>query len=557
MERAVFLTTLFCFSHFLPAQNIPDSLLQKSYKDLAIACREASTIEVKELYGKAFVKKAKKEHDPYLADGYYMLAHLYKDEKKLMYCDSIIALAERSPDVRYPGNAYLIKGNFYYKKRFFKDALDNYIYANTYATQYDNKALIFKVRYAISLLKNRIGTSEEVLQLRRENLAYARQHPKDVRKNDYLNAVFALANTFNELKIIDSAAFYEDYGIRESLRLKNRRRYYQFVMNSGLTHYYRRHYERAVDSIEKALSYFGEKHDGTSMAFGLYYLGELYFEIHDNKKAVFQLQKADSLFRQNKNLLPKIRESYTLLINHYKRENNLKQQINYMEQRTMLDSIRYHHERDLGKNIITGYDIPRLNIEKENIAFKLKASERREHRSAIIIWMVSVLLGLVFAMLMYQYRKRKLYKKQAGALISEQNVQLKYTEKNTLPKGSIGISEEIVNAILSGLEKFERKCGYLDSGISVHSLAKKIKTNANYLSKVINYHKDLSFTHYINQLRVAYAVNELKTNAVYGKFTIEAIANEFGFNTRGAFSRAFYKYTGTKPSYFIKELHKH
>jgi AraC-like DNA-binding protein len=40
------------------------------------------------------------------------------------------------------------------------------------------------------------------------------------------------------------------------------------------------------------------------------------------------------------------------------------------------------------------------------------------------------------------------------------------------------------------------------------------------------------------------------------KFTIKAIANEFGYNSAETFSNAFYKQVKIKPSYFIKELRK-
>ena len=37
---------------------------------------------------------------------------------------------------------------------------------------------------------------------------------------------------------------------------------------------------------------------------------------------------------------------------------------------------------------------------------------------------------------------------------------------------------------------------------------------------------------------------------------VQAIAKESGFNNTESFSKAFYKKTGIKPSYFIRELNK-
>ncbi|NVK53168.1 MAG: AraC family transcriptional regulator, partial [Flavobacteriaceae bacterium] len=42
----------------------------------------------------------------------------------------------------------------------------------------------------------------------------------------------------------------------------------------------------------------------------------------------------------------------------------------------------------------------------------------------------------------------------------------------------------------------------------------------------------------------------------FRKYSVKAIAHEVGFNTAESFSKAFFKFAGIKPSYFIKELNK-
>jgi AraC-like DNA-binding protein len=48
----------------------------------------------------------------------------------------------------------------------------------------------------------------------------------------------------------------------------------------------------------------------------------------------------------------------------------------------------------------------------------------------------------------------------------------------------------------------------------------------------------------------------LKKDDKLTKYTIQALAQEFGFNSAESFSAAFYKKTEIKPTYFIKELTK-
>ena len=74
------------------------------------------------------------------------------------------------------------------------------------------------------------------------------------------------------------------------------------------------------------------------------------------------------------------------------------------------------------------------------------------------------------------------------------------------------------------------------------------------MSSIINSIQEKSFTHYINDLRIDYIVNELKTNENLRKYTINGIAEEAGFNTGESFSKAFLKRTGIKPSFFIKKI---
>ena len=124
----------------------------------------------------------------------------------------------------------------------------------------------------------------------------------------------------------------------------------------------------------------------------------------------------------------------------------------------------------------------------------------------------------------------------------------------TLTRPGVEISQEIINGILLGLQQFENQQKYLSLNLSLNSLAKELETNSNYLSKVINHYKKLSFSNYLNLLRVNYFIDLAKREPNIRKFTIKAIANEVGFSNSESFSKAFYKHKGIKPSYFLKEL---
>ena len=92
----------------------------------------------------------------------------------------------------------------------------------------------------------------------------------------------------------------------------------------------------------------------------------------------------------------------------------------------------------------------------------------------------------------------------------------------------------------------------LDPEISLKSLAEKLSVNRNTLSKAININGGMNFNDFINKRRVQEAKNRL-LNVEYANYTIEAIGQSVGFNSKSAFYAAFKKHAQTSPSSFLKE----
>ncbi len=127
---------------------------------------------------------------------------------------------------------------------------------------------------------------------------------------------------------------------------------------------------------------------------------------------------------------------------------------------------------------------------------------------------------------------------------------------NQKTKGTITINNNIKEQILNGLINFEKNEDFLQKNIDIKWLSKKLNTNTKYLSKTINDYKQSNFTNYVNKLRILYAISKLKDeNDVIRNYSIKSIAEECGFNTAEAFSRAFKNYTSQNPSQYIKELY--
>lgn len=97
----------------------------------------------------------------------------------------------------------------------------------------------------------------------------------------------------------------------------------------------------------------------------------------------------------------------------------------------------------------------------------------------------------------------------------------------------------------------EQEKVFLDSEMSLKTLAKKLHTSTNNLSWLLNnvYHQ--SFYDFVNAYRVLTVINALERGE-HQKITLLAIAFDAGFKSKSTFNKSFKKETGYSPSAFIK-----
>lgn len=542
---------LFIWSAFLgiAQSKVIDTLQQKTLRELLIIVSKTKGIKGKIFYANYIVSKGKKEKNrKLLLSGYHTQAILYDDENMLKYCDSIIDLTKSNNYDIYPAEAFELKGSFYYGKKNYKKALDNYLKASFFARKHKNESQIFSSNYSIAILKRKIGEKKEALELYKPNFIYARKNISKVGVRQYLNSITALANIFNDMNLPDSSSYYNNYGLKESKRLKNEYYYRHFSLNRGVSLFYKKEYLKAIDSLEKHIPYFENKKGKPNLSIAYYYTGISYLKINNYPKAIDYFKKLDTIFQEKGSIYPIARKSYEHLISYYKKNKDLKNQLAYINKLIKVDSVLHSDELYLSKGIFKEYDIPKLTSEKEVI---LKKMQEKDNLFQMTLLLVSIIILILIVFVVTQSKKRKIYKKRFEEILAKNEK----TPNIENPTSKLNVPKEIELDILKGLSTFEQQ-QFLNSSITLNGLAKKLKTNTSYLSKVINYHKNNSFSNYINELRINYTVEELKSNTTFQKFTIKAIAEEAGFNNAESFAKAFYKLKGIKPSYFLREIQK-
>jgi AraC-like DNA-binding protein len=92
---------------------------------------------------------------------------------------------------------------------------------------------------------------------------------------------------------------------------------------------------------------------------------------------------------------------------------------------------------------------------------------------------------------------------------------------------------------------------YLDSNLSLEFVAVNLNLNKSYLSRLINQELGISFTDYVNELRIEEAKRYL-SNPDFENYTLVAIGLEAGFNSKTAFNTSFKKFAGMTPSEYKK-----
>jgi AraC-like DNA-binding protein len=505
---------------------------------------------------KVYMPKAKmdKKKPINVAIGYYMYSRLYEDQRSLNYLDICINRSRNLKDEYFPIEAYREKA--YKLKQLYRydEAIENYIIAEDLAKK-SNLNFYYKIRLDIAELKSEeLLQVEEALVLYRECLNYYEK--QNTKRNDYFycynQTLFDMADAHKALNNLDSASYYNQKGFKNCVITKDNLFKNLFVLNEGANLVLKKKYSTAIDSINIALPKIIELKNKINIIAGYYYLGHAYKGLNRSEKAIYNFKLLDSAYQIDRKIYPEFVSGYNYLIDHYRKLGNKEMELKYVNRLMSIDSFLYKRHRNIEKAIRKDYEIPHLIKEKENKISNL------EYKYAITIYGIVFFVLAFLGLFWYNRNQKRIYKTRFEALTLKLNEQVLSIESNEAKNNSLSketmIADELVKSILKKLEQFEKKNEFLDNSVSIQQLAEKFETNTKYLSKIINEQKHVGFVQYVNDLRIEYALKKLQSNTKLRKYTIIALANEFGFNTADAFSSAFFRKTGIKPSFYLKEI---
>ena len=524
-----------------------------------------------------YLSRAKEDNDTIkIARSFDRLARIFSSKKNISYADSLIDYTRDWKHITYPAIGYIIQGyefgkindirsqnnSFYaafqlaktnqnYSQQLY--LLDMLIFLRTTWGDINNAILLQDERHSIldgdsilSQLKNstRKGLHSEINSIYNENLlsSYKSYVHCFVKLKDYQSALKYVDTISEFIKDYDSPLNHEE----QEVWVQDARIEIDYYLGNYLT--------------------LNNRFTETTQAFDLdayprfkgniyLFLGLAALDQNNYGKSLEYLLIAN---KEKKNLDSYMFDEYDKLLYNglsqiYNIEGNYSQSLFYIEKLLKLDSLSIINYKFLEPKYINMFETPRLIKSKEDI---IKALQLRNTRSYVVIG-ISVFLFLFFSALSYYFFRQKVtYRRRFEKLMKDDNSHIANNSKSLNNEAPIIISNDIVTDILKRLKRFEDNEDFLKDNVTLIALAKKMHTNSSYLSRVVNSHKLKSFSQYLNDLRVQYAVSKIKSDHVFRRYTVEAIASECGYNTAASFSRSFYKKTGIYPSFMIAEVNK-
>ncbi|KAB1229766.1 helix-turn-helix domain-containing protein [Chryseobacterium viscerum] len=558
------------FSQSIKGLIIPDSLKNKSYKYIDDAYNKVFQIDndKAELLANYILLKGKKENNKeVIFEGYYNIARVknLKNENGHPFADSLITASKNINNYDYPAKSHILKGILFNNEGKYKEALDEYTIAIN-LNKTENKEQFYYINKLIAILKTATEEYQEALPLFLKYYDYEKNKIKttNLEAKNYISSIFSLANVYIRCKDYKKSIQFADLGLAECKKYNNYSNYSYLLMIKGISLFYLKDFTTSytiLSEVEKGLI---NNKDYTNLGVLYYYLGKIKYAVHREDEAIEFFKKADSISFTFNSFEPTKRDGYEILIDFYKKKGDLKNQLKYIDNLIHSDSVIAVNRKNLSKEILKKYDTPILMKEKVSVIEKLNNQNT---------WLITALLfiTLLFIFIIRKNRKKiKEYEKLAKVLSErplivptvQEEIKVEsevipptvIEKKEKAPKSDLSSNPKF-KILIDKIEQFEKTNSFLNKNITLDSLSKDFDTNRDYLSKLVNELKGKNFSQYLNELRINYIVEELKSNEKIRKHTIAAIADDIGYNNAESFTNAFKKITGTLPSYYIKALH--
>lgn len=483
------------------------------------------------------------------------------------------------------------KAGFLYQNYDFNNSLILYNEALQLATKLRLKDFQTSININIARLKYETGKYEEALNV------FKQYYNENIPASGKATMDYYLAKTYLKLNNPDSSFVYINKGMNYCKASNDKELEIFFLNEYGEYLMVKEKYSEAQEKLTTALKKADEINSEGKKVFIKLSLAKLYTTQGETEKSI-SILKSTLIEKEELKLAPEeLSKYYKLLAENYKDIDSLERSNEYFQ--------KYVDEENKksNKKFSTIQDLHRMDLNKVNIE-KESYLKQKIYLSILVLVLFALLTIFIiiyrkkqkinedrFTSLMGKIQsfeaQKKLEKNKKEPLIEqkieknnslinenalinvidekeegeiENNNNANQTENinpvisETSNENAFVIKDEKITEILENLVKLENKKYYLKQDFTLHSAAKKLKTNTAYLSKIVNNELGKNFSTYLNELRINYIILELKNNSKLRAYSVNSIAEEIGYKSADSFTKYFKAATGLTPSVYINKI---
>lgn len=413
------------------------------------------------------------------------------------------------------------------------------------AVTYNNIGLVYKEMANFSTARKYLDMAAQLNRLRKNTKSLGTNYN-------------GIGDLFLQTGNADSALFY--YRTALELKIKLGHKSGMILSMQGIGNVYSEllhNPDTARAEFRKALGLaieIGANHEIASLNMSL---GELDLKAGNDDAALSLLIQALNYARKE-NDLDMMHKCSGMLVRISIRKGDRDKALTYQQLFSQSGDSLYNNEKTrLTLEMQVRFETERKEHENQ-LLFKNNELKTIQIRSLAVIALVLFTLGF-FVLVLYRQKSR------AYRVIVRKNLELIRVEKSqphtSLPE-SAGKPDEveremklIANTSLGLMVKLnhlmETERPFLEPGLTIEDLCRKLNTNRTYLSQMINENYRRNFNSYINDLRIREAKRML-ADPSNNHLSIQGIGNIAGFSTKAAFHANFKQIVGVTPSYFRK-----
>ncbi|WP_046758508.1 helix-turn-helix domain-containing protein [Kordia jejudonensis] len=557
--KSILILFLSCFVSIAVCQT--DASAEKSYDELLSLYKKYQYKDTSKAL--TYIQEAKevatiKNNQKQLTTAYYYIAksnsRLGAYKKALTEVEIAISKSVLLRDTVTAYNSYFLKASIHSDLGDDSTALVWFLKSMEYAKMLQNPIYELPVLSRIAFIKKVHKDFQEAIALNKEILQKLETVPNDENTKIYkLSALMNIADAYLWLKNTEQAALYNNSALELCPDKQPAWMYYPILMNSAIIHYQNEVYD-ACESITNDVKTYAETNHKTSLYLTtLFYLGKSAYKQQSYQQSIQYLEKAIDSINVSEQVDVNEKELHEYLALGYNKLGNAEKSFLHFKKYAALEKKQSEEDLKINNQTHELVDIVPLQSEIDTLGKEL--TKETSNRNTFIIASLALLILFISSIVYYRIREKRTREKFKILLQKVNTLEQQKDEKKTVVKKQ-NVSDDQMKILLEKINEFEKQEYFLQQECSLGYMAEQLGTNTSYLSKTINRYKGKSFTTYITELRINTALVTIKNDTTIQSYTIQAIAEEFGFKRQETFSKAFKAYTGIYPSQYVKNLKK-